>query len=114
MDKFEEKMKEALHEVTNGFEVSGEIKERIKEKIRKAETDISESPTEDKPPHYGHHPPYAAVCISTVSDERRKTLELFWNFFKMLFLSFPKSGRFVPTARKTENFCRYKKIDTYL
>ena len=24
-------------------------------------------------------------------------------------LSFPKSGRFVPYARKTENFCRYKK-----
>ena len=24
-------------------------------------------------------------------------------------LSFPKSGRFVPSARKTENFCRYKK-----
>lgn len=41
MDKFEEKMKEALHEVTNGFEVSGEITERIKEKIRKAETDMS-------------------------------------------------------------------------
>ena len=27
MDKFEEKIKEALHEVTNGFEVSDEIKE---------------------------------------------------------------------------------------
>jgi len=24
-------------------------------------------------------------------------------------LSFPKSGRFVPSARKTENSCRYKK-----
>ena len=24
-------------------------------------------------------------------------------------LSFPKSSRFVPSARKTENFCRYKK-----
>ena len=41
MYKFEKKMKEALHEVTNGFEVSGEKKERIKEKIRKAETDMS-------------------------------------------------------------------------
>jgi hypothetical protein len=37
MDKFEKKMKEALHEVTNGFEVSDEIKEKIKE----AETDMS-------------------------------------------------------------------------
>lgn len=34
MDKFEKKMKEALHEVTNGFEVSDEIKERIK-KLRR-------------------------------------------------------------------------------
>lgn len=41
MDKFEKKIKEALHEVTNGFEVSEEIKERIKEKIKKAETDMS-------------------------------------------------------------------------
>ena len=41
MDKFEEKIKEALHEVTNGFEVSDEIKERITEKIKKAETDMS-------------------------------------------------------------------------
>lgn len=32
MDKFEEKIKEALHKVTNGFEVSDEIKERITEK----------------------------------------------------------------------------------
>lgn len=41
MDKFEKKMKEALHKVTNGFEVSDKIKERIKEKIKKAETDMS-------------------------------------------------------------------------
>ena len=37
MDEFEEKIKEALHEVTKGFEVSDEITERIK----KAETDMS-------------------------------------------------------------------------
>lgn len=41
MDKFEEKIKEALHEVTNGFEVTDEIKERLTEKIKKAETDMS-------------------------------------------------------------------------
>lgn len=41
MDKFEKKIKEALHEVTNGFEVTDEIKERITEKIKKAETDMS-------------------------------------------------------------------------
>ncbi|RRK36976.1 hypothetical protein EBB54_00500 [Schaedlerella arabinosiphila] len=49
-----------------------------------------------------------------LSDEGQKTLELIFTFFKTLFLSFPKSGRFVPSDRKTENFCRYKKIDTYL
>ena len=38
MDEFEEKIKEALHEVTKGFEVSDEIKERITERIKKAET----------------------------------------------------------------------------
>ena len=41
MDEFEEKIKEALHEVTKGFEVSDEIKERITERIKKAETDMS-------------------------------------------------------------------------
>ena len=41
IDKFEKKMKEALYEVTNGFEVSDIIKDRIKEKIKKAETDRS-------------------------------------------------------------------------
>lgn len=41
MDKFEKKIKEALHEVTNGFEVTDEIKERLTEKIKKAETDMS-------------------------------------------------------------------------
>ena len=41
MDKFEKKMKEALHGATNGFEVSDKIKDRIKEKIKKAETDRS-------------------------------------------------------------------------
>jgi len=35
MDKFEKKMKEALHEMTNGFEVSDEIKEKIKKVIQK-------------------------------------------------------------------------------
>jgi hypothetical protein len=44
-----------------------------------------------------------------LSDEGQKTLVLIFTFFQMLFLSFPKSGRFVPSARKTENFCRYKK-----
>ena len=60
--------------------------------------------TKDKPPHYGLHPPYAAVCFFprqagrpdngnylesgevrgnmrvALSDERRKTLELFLKF----------------------------------
>jgi hypothetical protein len=44
-----------------------------------------------------------------LSDEGQKTLELIFTFFKTLFLSFPKSGRFVPSAQKTGNFCRYKK-----
>ena len=35
-------------------------------------------------------------------------------FVLHLCLSFPKSSRFVPSARKMEIFCRYKKIDTYL
>ena len=38
-----------------------------------------------------------------------------FTFFQNAFcLSFPKSSRFVPSARKTDFFCRYKKIDTYL
>ena len=38
-----------------------------------------------------------------------------FTFFQYAFcLSFPKSGRFVTSARKIEIFCRYKKIDTYL
>ena len=24
---------------------------------------MPDNPTKDKPPHYGHHPPYAAVCL---------------------------------------------------
>ncbi len=60
--------------------------------------------TKDKPPHYGLYPPYAAVCFFprqagrpdngnylesrevrsniqvVLSDERRKTLELFLHF----------------------------------
>ena len=36
---FEEKIKEDLHEVTKGFEASDEIKERITERNKKAETD---------------------------------------------------------------------------
>ncbi len=41
MNKFGKKIKGALDEAANGFEVSGEIKERITEKMKKAETDIS-------------------------------------------------------------------------
>lgn len=37
MDKFGEKIREALHETVNGFEVSDETKERIAEKIKKAD-----------------------------------------------------------------------------
>ena len=62
--------------------------------------------TKDKPPHYGLHPPYAAVCFFPrqagrpdngncldggevrgnmrvgISDERRKTLEQFLHFLE--------------------------------
>ena len=41
MDEYEEKIKEDLHEVTKGFEVSDEITERITERIKRAETDMS-------------------------------------------------------------------------
>ncbi len=40
MDKFGKKIKEALNEVANGFEVSDDMKERITENINKVECEI--------------------------------------------------------------------------
>lgn len=40
MDKFGKKIKEALNEEANGFEVSGDMKKRIDEIINKAENEM--------------------------------------------------------------------------
>ena len=45
-------------------------------------------------------------CIGRMAKNFRADFEISVLHF---CLSFPKSGRFVPSARKTENFCRYKK-----
>ena len=60
--------------------------------------------TKDKPPHYGHHPPYAAVCFFPgrpgglimeitwkgnmrvgLSDEKRKTLGVILIFLYFIY-----------------------------
>ena len=41
MDKFGKKIKEALNEAVNGFEVSDDMKKRIAENINKVEGDES-------------------------------------------------------------------------
>ena len=61
--------------------------------------------TKDKPPHYGHHPPYAAVCLFRrqagrsdlesggirgnmrvgLSDEKRKTLGVILIFLYFIY-----------------------------
>lgn len=40
MDKFGKKIKEALNEAANGFEVSDDMKKRIAENINKVENEI--------------------------------------------------------------------------
>lgn len=40
MDEFGKKIKEALNEAVNGFEVSDDVKKRIEENIKNAENDM--------------------------------------------------------------------------
>ena len=91
--------------------------------------------TKDKPPHYGHHPPYAAVCFfrrqagrpdlesggirgnmltrrggfPPISDEWRKTLGLILKFYGKEKDFVPFQMGFVPSRLTAPKFCRYKK-----
>lgn len=44
---------------------------------------------------------------------RCSSMTLFNISSKCICFSFPKSSRFVPSGRKTDFFCRYKKVDNF-